>query len=118
MLPSPPTHIEIFRTEHGVVYQCNKQNCFLVEFAGGISPFQVHDFLALKQHLDLIDIAEMARNASRVADVAILMPPRSERCFVLTLTDVLNFRELLQGAKAMLKLNSLVQECLHGMAVQ
>ena len=109
--------IEIFRTAHGTVYQCNRPNCFIVEFAGGSSPFKVHDFLALKRHLDAIDVLAMAQDTSRVADVAILMPPRSERCFVLTLTDVLNFRELLQGAKAMLKLNSLVQECLHGMAV-
>jgi hypothetical protein len=109
--------IEIFRTEQGAVYQCNRQNCFVVEFAGGISPFKVHDFLALQQHLDTIDVREMAQNTSRVADVTILMPPRSERCFVLTLTDVLNFRELLQGAKVMLRLNSLVYECLHGMTV-
>jgi hypothetical protein len=109
--------IEIFRTEHGAVYQCNRQNCFMVEFAGGTSPFKVHDFLALKQRLDAIDVQEMAQNASRAADVAIVMPPRSERCFVLTLTDVLNFRELMQGAKVMLRLNSLVYECFHGMAV-
>jgi hypothetical protein len=89
----------------------------MVEFAGGMSPFKVHDFLALKKYLDAIDVQEMAQNTSRAADVAILMPPRSERCFVLTLTDVLNFRELLQGAKAMLMLNSLVKECLHGLAV-
>jgi hypothetical protein len=117
MLPSQNHLVEIFQTEHGTVYQCNRQNCFMVEFAGGISPFKVHDFLALKKHLDAIDVREMAQDTSRVADVIILMPPRSERCFVLTLSDVLNFRELLQGAKAMLKLNSLVSECLHGMAV-
>jgi hypothetical protein len=117
MLPSQNHLVEIFKTEHGTVYQCNRQNCFWVEFAGGISPFKVHDFLALKQQLEVIDVREMAQNTSRVADVAILMPPRSERCFVLTLTDVLNFRELLQGAKAMLRLNSLVYECLHGLAV-
>jgi hypothetical protein len=117
MLSSQNHLIEIFRTGHGAVYQCNRQNCFVVEFAGGASPFKVHDFLALKKHLDAIDIQEMAQNTSRVADVAIVMPPRSERCFVLTLTDVLCFRELLQGARTMLQLNSLMHECLHGMAV-
>jgi hypothetical protein len=117
MLSSQNHLIEIFQTEHGAVYQCNRQNCFVVEFAGGKSPFKVQDFLALKKHLDAIDVQEMAQNTSRVADVAILMPPRSERCFVLTLTQVLNFRELLQGAKAMLLLNGLVYECLHGQAV-
>ena len=117
MLSSQNHLIEIFQTEHGAVYQCNRQNCFVVEFAGGKSPFKVHDFLALKNHLDAIDVKEMAQNISRTADVVILMPPRSERCFVLTLTDVLNFRELLQGAKAMLMLNSLVYECLHALPV-
>ena len=108
---------EIFRTKQGAVYQCNRKNCFLVEFAGSISAFKVHDFLNLKSSLDAIDILEMAQNTSRVADVAILMPLRSERCFVLTLTDVINFRELLSGAKAMLELNSIVYDCLHAMAV-
>jgi hypothetical protein len=110
--------IEIYRTEHGAVYQCNRQNAFMVEFAGGISPFKVHDFLALKQQLEAIDVQEMVQNTSRVADVAIVMPPRSERCFVLTLAEVLYFRELMQGAKAMLRLNSLVYECFHGMALR
>lgn len=108
---------EVFRTRQGVVYQCNKKNCFLVEFAGDISAFKVHDFLQLKASLDAIDINEMAQNTSRFADVAILMPLRSDRCFVLTLTDVVNFRELLSGAKAMLALNSMVYDCLHAMAV-
>ena len=108
---------EIFSTTYGAVYQCNRQNCFLVEFAGGISAFKVHDFLQLKNSVEAIDIKEMAQNTSRFADVAILMPLHSERCFVLSLTDVLNFRELLQGARAMLKLKSLVYDCLHAMAV-
>lgn len=110
--------VEIYRTEHGAVYQCNRQNAFMVEFAGGISAFKVHDFLALKQQIEDIDVQEMAQNTSRVLDVAIVMPPRSERCFVLTLSDVLRFRELLRGAKAMLRLNSLVYECFHGMALR
>ena len=108
---------EIFRTEHGVVYQCNHRNCLQIEFAGGVSSFKVQDFFSLKKSVEAIDIEEMANNTNRAVDIAILMPLRSERCFVLTLTEVLNFRELLQGAKAMLVLNSLVYECLHGMTV-
>ena len=115
---SAPTHTteEIFKTAHGAVYQCNRQNCFLIAFAGGISAFKVHDFLQLKNSVEAIDITEMAQNSSRFADVAILMPTRSERCFVLTLTDVLNFRELLQGARAMLKIKSMLYDCRHAMA--
>jgi hypothetical protein len=88
-----------------------------LEFAGGVSSFKVQDFFSLKKSVEAVNIEEMAINANRAADIAIIMPLHSERCFVLTLTDVLNFRELLQGAKAMLVLNSLVYECLHGMLV-
>ncbi|QNF31970.1 hypothetical protein HUW51_04230 [Adhaeribacter swui] len=109
--------IEIFRTTQGAVYQCNRRNCYWVEFAGGISPFTFSDFKLLKKQLEAININEMAQNTERTADVVILMPHRSERCFVLTLTDVLQFRELLQGAKVMIELNSLVYESLHAMAI-
>ncbi|MGV3639585.1 MAG: DUF6686 family protein [Adhaeribacter sp.] len=118
-MASAPDHlVEIFQTAQGSVYQCNRRNRFLVEFAGGISAFNVHDFLAFKSYVDTIDLEEMARNTCRIADVVVLMPPRTERCFVLMLTDVLHLRELLEGAKFMLKLNSMVQECLQGMPVR
>ncbi len=109
--------IEIFRTAQGVVYQCNRRNCYWVEFAGGISPFSLQDFKLLKKQLETINVNEMVQNTNRTADVVILMPHRSERCFVLTLTDVLHFRELLRGAKVMIELNSLIYDSLHAMAV-
>ncbi|MDB5263757.1 MAG: hypothetical protein JWQ14_3040 [Adhaeribacter sp.] len=108
---------EIFRTPHGAVYQCNRANCFWLEFAGGISAFKASDFLHLKKQVEQIDVPEMVQNTARMADIVILNPFRSERCFVLTVTDVLNLRELLQGAKVMLDLNSMLYDCLHAMAV-
>ena len=108
---------EVYSTVHGGIYQCNRLNCFWLEFAGGLSAFKINDFLQLVKQVEQIDVVEMAQNSARVADVAIINPFRSERCFVLTLTDVLNLREILQGAKVMLELNSIIYECLHGMAV-
>jgi hypothetical protein len=113
-MPTPPNLHELFRTAYGVVYQCNRYNSYFVEFAGGVSPFKVRDFLALKQQVEAIDLSAMATNPARALDVQVLLPPRSERCFVLTLTDVLRFKELLQGAKAMMNLNSMLRECLSG----
>ena len=109
--------IELFRTTQGAVYQCNRRNCYWIEFAGGSSPFTWSDFKLLKKQLEAINVSEMVQNTHRTADVVILMPHRSERCFVLTLTEVLQFRELLQGAKVMIELNSLLFESLHAMAI-
>ena len=108
---------EIFRTEFGAVFQCNRYNVYWIEFAGGFSAFKPTDFLHLKQAVEAIDVKEMAENPARFADVVVLNPLCSDRVFVLTLTDVLNFQELLQGAKAMIELNSIIYESLHAMAV-
>ncbi|RNI25957.1 hypothetical protein [Rufibacter latericius] len=116
-MPTPPNLQELFRTIYGAVYQCNRYNCYFVEFAGGISPFKVKDFLALKQQVDAINVEQMVKDPSRASDVQVLMPYRSERCFVLTLTDVLHFQELLQGARAMMSLNSILFECLYAPVV-
>lgn len=115
-MPTPKNLQELFRTAFGAVFQCNCYNCYFVEFAGGISAFKVADFLDLKQHVDAINVEEMAKNPARAADVYVLMPVRSERCFVLTLPEVLRFQELLQGAKAMMALNSLLHQALYAPA--
>ena len=108
---------EVFSTLNGGVYQCNRQNCFWLEFAGGTSAFKLNDFLHLVKQVEQVDVVEMVQNAARLADVVIINPYRSERLFVLSVTEVLNLRELLQGAKVMLELNSIIYDCLHGMAV-
>lgn len=105
---------EVYFTDHGAVYQCSRQNCYWLEFAGTTTAFKVGDFLAFKKRIDSIDISEMIVNPSRTADFTIVMPFRTPRCFVLDVSDVLNLRELLDGAKFMITLNSVVNECLRG----
>ncbi len=103
---------EVFETQYGAVYQCSNQNCYWLEFAGDKTAFRVADFLQFKKKVDSIDIAALIIDSSRRADYTILMPFRSERCFALTLNDVLHLRELLDVARFMIELNSIVQSCL------
>jgi len=103
---------ELYRTDHGAVYQCSRQNCYWLEFAGDTTAFKVGDFLSFKKKIDAIDVSAMIINPSRTADFTIVMPFRTPRCFVLYINDVLNLRELLNGAKFMIELNSVVNECL------
>jgi hypothetical protein len=103
---------EVYKTDHGAVYQCSRQNCYWLEFAGDTTAFKVGDFFGLKKKIDAIDISAMIINPSRTADFTIVMPFRTPRCFVLDINDVLNLRELLDGAKFMIELNSVVHECL------
>ena len=103
---------EVYKTAYGAVYQCSRQNCYWLEFGGTTTAFKVSDFLNFKKKVDAVDISAMIIDSSRTADFTVIMPFRTPRCFVLDINDVLNLRELLAGAKFMIELNSVVNECL------
>ncbi len=103
---------EVFMTAHGAVYQCSRQNCYWLDFQGQTSAFKVADFFNFKKRIEGIDIDAMLNDASRSCDYEVIMPFRSERCFVLSVADVLNLRELLRGARFMIELNGVVNSCL------
>ena len=104
--------IEIFKTDSGVVYQCNHKNIFVVEFLGHRSSFPIINLFDFTRRISSIDINEMLYGTSPKSDIAIIMPQYIDRCFILTLKDVVTLKELLCGAKVMIQLNSMVNECL------
>ncbi|WP_134091232.1 DUF6686 family protein [Olivibacter sp. XZL3] len=103
---------EIYRTEHGAVLQCSNKNCYWLEFAGDCTPFKVADFLNFRKQVADIAVDELLYAPASSADLTILMPFRSQRCFVLTVTEVLRLKELLQGAKFMMELPGVIKDCL------
>lgn len=104
--------VEIYRTEYGSVYQCNKNNKFILEFYGDPISFSPRHFLDFVRIANQIDLKEMAGSTARHADTVIIMPPYSGRFYILTISAVLQLRDLLNGAKAMIQLNSIINECL------
>ncbi|WP_028297415.1 hypothetical protein [Olivibacter sitiensis] len=103
---------EVYRTKDGAVLQCNNKNCFWLEFAGNHTAFRVQDFLQFKKTVDQIDLEDMLIDSSRASDYTLLMPFRTQRCFLLDVTQLLALKEILQGAMFMLELNSLLKACL------
>jgi hypothetical protein len=103
---------EIFSTSFGTVYQSNRFNQYVLDFEGRLSIFKAIDFFYFKREVENIDVEEMLRCTSRTSDVAILMPHYTSTCFILTPLRVAQLKELLQGAVFMIKLNSMVSECL------
>jgi len=108
MLCAPTNTEEIYRTEHGAVYQCSRKNCYWLEYGRTTTAFRVSDFRLFKKHIDGIDVERMLTDASPGAGVEIVMPPGTDRCFVLSVRDILDLREILSGARFMIDLNSAV----------
>lgn len=104
---------EVFKTEHGAIWQCNHQNCFWLDFNNTRTLFKISDLFAFKKRIDQIDLNRMIEDPSPASDYEIIMPFRTERCFILSVNDILHLRELLSGAKFMIQLNSEVKSCLN-----
>ncbi|HEX8530395.1 MAG TPA: hypothetical protein VF646_10245 [Cytophagales bacterium] len=104
---------EVFRTEAGCVYQSDLEHCLYVEFANRTVKYKLKCFFRLKAAIDRVDLVRMASDASRAADVEIISLCACENCYVLTLPQVVAFKELLAGANVMLELNSILHERLH-----
>jgi len=102
---------EIYRTERGAVHQCSRKNCYWLEYGRTSTAFRVSDFRLFKKQIDSIDVERMLADVSPGAGVEIVMPPGAERCFILTVRDVLDLREILSGAKFMIEINSAVGSC-------
>lgn len=113
----PEQHKEIYRTPHGCVYQCDQKRCFCVEFAGFMTEFKLPCFFALKKLVDTVDLEAMVLSPAAASDVEIISPCGSERCYVLTLQELIEFKDLLAGAHVMLQLNSILHERLYRIAV-
>jgi hypothetical protein len=113
-LVEPENLIEIYRTAHGAVLQSNRYHHYVLEFGGSASVFKVRDFFLFRRCVEEINLDEMVQSTSPAADVCVLMPCYTDRCFVLTVNDVLNLTEILRGANFMINLNSMVQETLRG----
>ena len=107
------TQTEIFSTPFGKVSQCDKRNCFIIEFEGKETEVNVPCFFCLKRMIEKIDLHAMANNAAPSSDVEIIAPHGCGHCFVLTLPQVMQLKELLAGARVMLELNSIIHERLH-----
>lgn len=103
---------EVFLTEEGAVYQCSRKNRYWLEFKNTTTSFSVSDFFLFKKRIDAIDLSKMLGDTSRSSDFAIIMPHRTERCFILSVQDIVLLRAILDGAKFMIYLNSEIKEIM------
>ncbi|MGF7218274.1 hypothetical protein GGR92_004451 [Spirosoma lacussanchae] len=107
----PVSYQEVFSTDKGVVYQCDRTNRLILSFWGSTTPLSARDFAQFRRMVSTVNVHQMALSTDTADDVEILTIPRSERCYVLTLCEVIHLRELLNGASLMLELNSMLREC-------
>lgn len=107
-----PTDLkELYRNDLGCIYQSDSCNKLAIEFGGSISYLNIPCFLCFSKQVNEIDLPAMANNLD--SDIEIFTPCSCERCFILNLREAYYLKDLMQGAKVMLELNSIIHEKLY-----
>ncbi len=109
----PQNLTEIFKTEKGAVYQSDTARCFWLEFKGQRNAYKINQLKHLMRRVKHINLAEMASNPHNAFDLEIIYSPTQGHCWVLTLCEIIQLRNLLEGTWAMLELNSIIQERIY-----
>ncbi len=113
LLSAFPLINEVFTTRHGAVYQNDAERCWLIDFAGKKARFDYRCLLKLRTAIYRIDIEQRLLDSTRSPDVEIIFICACEHGYVLTLTQVIALRELLEGAFVMLELNQIIHNALY-----
>jgi len=104
---------EVFATAHGAVYQCDQEQCWYVDFAGKLARFDYRNFLKLKKAVQKIDIRSRILASGQEPHVEIIFICACDHCYILSLQEIVQLRELLAGAFTMLELHHIIYDRLH-----
>lgn len=101
---------EIFSTSSARLLQDDSKEQFILNFADETIAFKPCQLIAFRRKILDIDLVSLF--SSDTPDIEIVELLHCQRIFVLTLINIIELRELLQGAFTMLELNSLIHQTL------
>lgn len=103
---------ELYTTEKGSVWQCDLTNKIYLNFKGGVFAFKIQEFLLFRRKVQAVNIHEMIFNISDKYDFEIIDFPQNQLSLKLTLCDIIQIRELLDGARFAIEMYSMLHEVL------
>lgn len=99
---------EVYKNNAGAIFQCDKASCLWLHFQSRWFHLDVRKFYRLSRALIAIDLSAML-STSDAADIEILHLIGTDICLMLTIDEIIAFKDLIGGSKAMLELNSIIK---------
>ena len=103
---------ELFRVAKGCSWQCDLTNRVYLQFQETTAAFRMRDFFAFHRKVNAVNIHDMIYNLSDAYDFEIIEAPQQGVTLQLGLCELIQLRDLLDGTRFALKLNSLLHEAL------
>ena len=103
---------ELFSTSKGFSFQCDKSSKIVVHFGEMIASFRIQDFLSFRRLVNNIDIRSRLFDLSDESDYEFVEAPQLNICQKLTLCELIQLRDLVNGTHFAIELNSLLHNIL------
>lgn len=113
---SVPTVIELYQNAKGVVTQCDLTNRIILNFGPLKAKFKIQDFVKFRREVNKIDIISKLLDISDDCDYEYIQTPQYNISERLPLCDLIQLRDLVNGAQFSLDLNSLLHQLLYSEA--
>lgn len=102
----------LFETKYGSSYQCDTNNSIAIHFLGTVSEYKIRDFLVFQRKVNSVAILDMLYDLSDDCDTKLIEATKRNFSRNLTICEIVQLRELLNGTKFTLSLNSILKEAL------
>jgi len=101
---------EIFKIKSASITQCSQSDSFILTFDREEISFKLCDLYAFRKKITGIDMMQLLDVSS--PDIELVHLPHCDRFLLLSIREILQFRELLNGTFNILALNSAIQKIL------
>jgi hypothetical protein len=108
---------ELYTTSKGASYQCDIRNSIEINFKEYVWNFSISDFLLFRKTINAVDLKKFIFNLSDECDFVSLHHVKLSSVITLTLCDLIQLRDLVDGTKFSLELVSMIHEVLGDYAV-
>lgn len=103
---------ELFRTVKGFSVQCDLTSKIILHFGEMQATFRIQDFLNFRRFINSIDIHSKIFDLSDESDYEFVEAPQLNIYQKLTLCELIQLRELVNGTHFSIELNSLLHQLL------
>jgi hypothetical protein len=104
---------ELFSTSKGFSFQCDNSARIVMNFGDMEASFRIQDFLNFRRFINKIDIQSRLFDLSDESDYEFVEAPQLNIYQKLTLCELIQLRELVNGTHFAIELNSLLHELLY-----
>jgi len=104
---------ELFSTAKGYSLQCDFTSRVILHFGEMQASFRIQDFLNFRRLINAIDIHSRIFDLSDESDYEFVEAPKLNICQKLTLCELIQLRELVNGTYFAIELNSMLHQLLY-----